>query len=94
MKTFFCRTTLALALLAVFTAPVAAAPWCATWCDCSTPCWAQCYDEGGSSACFLYLCEDNCRAAAAATSDPADDLLCAITTPTVEEPAATESKSK
>jgi hypothetical protein len=88
MKKLFVGAALTLMFLGLSAAPIGAAPWCADYCDCSTPCWAQCYDEGGSSACALYICE--CGGLAAAAADP-DELLRAIFVPQIEAPEATEA---
>jgi hypothetical protein len=50
-----CFVALLLALAAV---PASAAPWCSTYCSCTSHCWTQCYDPSGASACDFYLCDE------------------------------------
>jgi hypothetical protein len=78
MKTLVFSTALILALLGAFVAPLAAAPWCADYCNCSSSCWQQCYDEGGSNACINYACSGSCRSPAA---NEAEQLLLAVVAP-------------
>lgn len=69
-KALILAALLALALLGPLVSPLAAAPWCTSFCDCDVPCFQQCYDEHGSNVCYNYVCQGSCLAQAADHTEP------------------------